>query len=318
MGSAYYNDNENDFDTRYTAMRKTNDKKEDITPVAVTPETAGTGQFKVTGDTDITVTNTRSTQDIVFEKTMEDSQLGSEEDITDVVFTLSNDSYSYTASPKANGEVKFTGVKVGTYTLAETHTVEGHSAISNHTVAVTKNGYTITLDNKEIDKNESGVYTIDNPLDTIDVVLKKVDDKGNTLENAKFTLKSYSGGTTGSYVNPVNITAGETPVEGLKVGTKYLLTETKAPEGYTIKQDDYYFQIGNDGVITVTDEAGAPVATPEFIRVSGKTIEVINVAGQPLPHTGGIGTTIFYILGSLLVIGCGIVLVSRKRLGSKR
>ena len=38
-----------------------------------------------------------------------------------------------------------------------------------------------------------------------------------------------------------------------------------------------------------------------------------NQKGSELPSTGGIGTVIFYTLGSLLVIGCGIVLISRKR-----
>ena len=52
---------------------ETDDQKKAITPTSVDPETEGTGQFKITGDTDITVTNTRSTQDIVFEKTLEDS-----------------------------------------------------------------------------------------------------------------------------------------------------------------------------------------------------------------------------------------------------
>ena len=44
--------------------------------------------------------------------------------------------------------------------------------------------------------------------------------------------------------------------------------------------------------------------------VSGK---ILNESGSTLPSTGGVGTVIFYTLGSLLVIGCGIVLISRKR-----
>ncbi|MCD0069530.1 LPXTG cell wall anchor domain-containing protein, partial [Streptococcus agalactiae] len=38
--------------------------------------------------------------------------------------------------------------------------------------------------------------------------------------------------------------------------------------------------------------------------------------GTELPSTGGIGTTIFYIIGAILVIGAGIVLVARRRLRS--
>ncbi len=42
-------------------------------------------------------------------------------------------------------------------------------------------------------------------------------------------------------------------------------------------------------------------------------VEVINQSGTELPSTGGIGTTIFYVIGGLLVVGAGVVLVSRKK-----
>ncbi|MBQ6583069.1 MAG: LPXTG cell wall anchor domain-containing protein, partial [Mogibacterium sp.] len=45
------------------------------------------------------------------------------------------------------------------------------------------------------------------------------------------------------------------------------------------------------------------------------TIE--NQKGAHLPTTGGIGTTLFYRFGAILVVGCGIVLVSRKRMENK-
>ena len=41
----------------------------------------------------------------------------------------------------------------------------------------------------------------------------------------------------------------------------------------------------------------------------------MNKSGSTLPETGGIGTTIFYVLGSLLVVGAGVVLITRKRMG---
>jgi len=45
-----------------------------------------------------------------------------------------------------------------------------------------------------------------------------------------------------------------------------------------------------------------------------RTSTVINEAGSVLPSTGGIGTTIFYIIGAILVIGAGVVLVTRRRM----
>ena len=44
--------------------------------------------------------------------------------------------------------------------------------------------------------------------------------------------------------------------------------------------------------------------------------KVINNAGAELPSTGGIGTTIFYIVGGILVLGAVVVLVTRKRMGA--
>lgn len=41
----------------------------------------------------------------------------------------------------------------------------------------------------------------------------------------------------------------------------------------------------------------------------------MNQSGAELPSTGGIGTTIFYLVGGLLVVGAGIVLVTKKRMG---
>ena len=42
--------------------------------------------------------------------------------------------------------------------------------------------------------------------------------------------------------------------------------------------------------------------------------EIINKAGRELPSTGGIGTTIFYVIGGILVIGAGVVLITRRRM----
>ena len=43
-------------------------------------------------------------------------------------------------------------------------------------------------------------------------------------------------------------------------------------------------------------------------------INVVNNSGATLPETGGIGTTIFYAAGALLVVGAGVLLVTKKRM----
>ena len=47
-------------------------------------------------------------------------------------------------------------------------------------------------------------------------------------------------------------------------------------------------------------------------------VDVLNQTGAELPSTGGIGTTIFYVLGAVLVVGAGVLLVTKKRMSNQR
>ena len=86
----------------------------------------------------------------------------------------------------------------------------------------------------------------------------------------------------------------------------YTLTETKNPnEGYNMLGEPVTLTLHEDKASVFDD------ATLETWQ------DVENYKGTILPSTGGIGTVIFYVLGSLLVIGCGIVLISRRRMQDK-
>ena len=93
----------------------------------------------------------------------------------------------------------------------------------------------------------------------------------------------------------------------------YVLIETTVPAGYNAYE-------GMEITITSTIDANGNLtgltATPSTLTVgSDKDVvsgEVENNSGSELPETGGIGTTIFYILGSILVIGAGVILVARR------
>ena len=78
---------------------------------------------------------------------------------------------------------------------------------------------------------------------------------------------------------------------GLDKDSTYYLEETKSPEGYNLLDKEKEVALG-----TTT------------------SIDVVNEAGSILPSTGGIGTTIFYIIGGVLVVGAGVVLVTRRRM----
>ena len=91
---------------------------------------------------------------------------------------------------------------------------------------------------------------------------------------------------------------GKASFDGLANGI-YHLVETKAPAGYNQLDQPYTVKVNEnnppDPQLTVT-------AT------------VTNKTGAVLPSTGGMGTTVFYVLGAVLVVGAGVLLVTKKRM----
>ena len=51
------------------------------------------------------------------------------------------------------------------------------------------------------------------------------------------------------------------------------------------------------------------------MKLTSMDFKIANNAGATLPETGGIGTTLFYVSGALLVVGAGVLLVTKKRMG---
>lgn len=110
----------------------------------------------------------------------------------------------------------------------------------------------------------------------------------NTLGTA--TLKSQSNG----YIY----------IEGLKAGT-YYLKETKAPDGYNLLKTIQKIEIGEDGSIKLNGDV-----------ITGD-VKVKNNSGIELPSTGGMGTTLIYLAGIVLVVLSGYVLISKRRASTK-
>ena len=102
-------------------------------------------------------------------------------------------------------------------------------------------------------------------------------------------------------------TTGKFTIKGLDADT-YYLDETKAPDGYNILASPITIVIGDNGVVNGTAE------TPQGVD----EVKVLNQTGSVLPSTGGIGTTIFYVLGTILVLGAGVLLVTRKRMSAEK
>ena len=104
---------------------------------------------------------------------------------------------------------------------------------------------------------------------------------------------------------------GMIAVEGLDADT-YYLEETKAPGGYNKLAGPVKVEISH----TVTDAAAHMTHTLKQDTTNVEEVEIENKSGTELPSTGGIGTTIFYVLGSILVIGAVVLLITKKRMSA--
>ena len=104
---------------------------------------------------------------------------------------------------------------------------------------------------------------------------------------------------------------GMIAVEGLDADT-YYLEETKAPGGYNRLAGPVKVEISHD----VSAEGAHMTHTLKQDATVVEKVEIETQSGTELPSTGGIGTTIFYVLGSILVIGAAVLLITKKRMSA--
>lgn len=109
-------------------------------------------------------------------------------------------------------------------------------------------------------------------------------------------------GETGTVTEVTTDATGKFTIKGLDADT-YYLTETAAPAGYNKLAGPVTIVIGENGVVNGTTEA--PQGVDE--------VKVLNQSGTELPSTGGIGTTIFYVLGGVLAVGAVALLIAKRR-----
>lgn len=102
------------------------------------------------------------------------------------------------------------------------------------------------------------------------------------------------------------IQAGKVIIKGLDLD-KYYLEETKAPNGYN--------QLPARVAFTVTGTTADDVSVVgEIYQTPNHGLVVVNNTGNELPSTGGIGTMLFVLIGSMMVLGCGVLLVTKLRM----
>ena len=204
--------------------------------------------------------------------------------------------------------------------------------------------YSNNPNKSENGNNETG----ETPKDVVIVftyktIINKVDSENKPLTGAAFKLEKLikgKDGAAGTWTTVKEFTVDETTTSftfsGLDDG-QYKLTETKTPAGYnTIDPIYFVIEATHDETADaptlktlkayLTDADGnkqTEMKDGESVNIDLGTVDltagsitttVVNKSGSELPSTGGIGTTIFYVLGGVLVLAAVVLLVTKKRM----
>lgn len=120
--------------------------------------------------------------------------------------------------------------------------------------------------------------------------------------------------TAGTITQVVTESNGTAKFQGLDSGT-YYLHETEAPAGYNLLKEDVQV------TITATYNTDGTLASSSATSTNNgqyqQTQKIENKSGTELPSTGGMGTTIFYVVGSILVLAAVVLLITKKRMGNR-
>lgn len=221
-------------------------------------------------------------------------------------------------TPKSETKTYVTGIKLTKVDGKNTNTT-----LTGAKFKIEGTGMKVVLVNKEMYKEsangtyymlKNGTYTTTEP----------VTDKNNAGYNADRyddTSKKYEKVdvvTKDTALTEINATGyvdanGVLTFEGLGAGS-YTITELVAPNGYNLLKEPIEVKITAEATLekcTWTVTAGNNTATADGNLYA---FQVENNAGAELPSTGGIGTTVFYVLGGLLVVCAGVLLITKRRM----
>lgn len=213
---------------------------------------------------------------------------------------------------RGNGKVPF----------SETDKWHDEATIYTHAAALQKKALSETGDNLAgaefsfkglIVTGEPGMYTVVSydPSSTANGTVMKCDANG----------KLVIAGINADNDNPIKLTGTETKAPDgfnklpgtFELTTIVMSTETTTTHG---SKTTYYDADGN--IVDVETAGGSSITRNDITAISdipAASIQpVVNNKGSELPSTGGIGTTMFYVIGAILVIGAGVILISRRRM----
>ena len=210
-----------------------------------------------------------------------------------------------------------------------------------------KNTVTLTpyVKDGDTEKPWKKTWKDDETIYTYAAALQKVDENKKPLAGAKFAAKGLTVEkvTDGVYrvvsYDPTSQTYGtemETDAQGqlvilgLSSDSKLTVQETVAPAGYnkltttaemtpaktgeeiTATSTTIYYDA--DGKVTDKETETSYTKTTYNVSLLKTAIVVINQAGAELPETGGMGTTLFYVFGAVLMLGAAVLLATKRRM----
>lgn len=166
---------------------------------------------------------------------------------------------------------------------------------------------------------------------TYQTIINKLNEKKEALPGAEFTLvKKNKDGSTKNVDVVKNAEGTSFTFKGLDAGD-YVLKETKTPDGYnTIKPIEFTInaKYGTDESkekIELTELSvnvtSGDVKSDDFksnLSDGSLTVGIVNRKGSLLPSTGGMGTTILYVIGSILVLVAAVLLITKKRMDAAK
>ena len=251
--------------------------------------------------------------------------------------TLSKDT-DYTvavnSTPDTDGNTNFKVTFTDTYLNgidSDTDIVVSYTATVNKDAVIGTTGNTNTAQLKYGNNStvESTTTTYSYKFDLV-----KTDNSKKLLTGAKFKLydsqtsttpvKLIKDATTGNYRVAETSESGavdEIVIDSFKAVTisglnkkTYYLEETLAPAGYNKLTERQSVELGKEGFVAdaTINNSGSEGAT-----WTEGGVQVINNTGATLPSTGGMGTTLFYVIGGGLMVAAVVLLVTKKRMENK-
>lgn len=249
-------------------------------------------------------------------------------DVNSISVTAPNFTDFATVDTTATNDYTFKVVIDGSKLTEGTVVTITYSAVLNEKAEkINNNKATLVYGNNNKIEKETKTYTYE-----FDLI--KTDSSNVLLDGAEFRL--YDAATDGNEIKvilideanhiyrvateaekgaavAITVTDGKATIFGLGNGT-YYLAETKQPEGYNKLASRVEVKVENADNKATTEVN----ENDKTVYVEGRGgVHVINYNGTVLPTTGGLGTTLFIAIGSLVALMAAVVLVTNKRMANE-